>query len=107
MTNSLSVYLIGRPVGICRYCHGRGGLLQRYSALMLAARITFPHFSVSCAMNWLNSAGVIGIGKPPRSARRALVFGSARAPLTCLLSVWMISAGVFFGAAIPHHVFAS
>jgi hypothetical protein len=41
-----------------------------YSGLMLAARITLPHFSVSSAMSLPKSAGVIGIGKAPRSARR-------------------------------------
>src|SRR6516162_6675602 len=34
-----------------------------HSALMLAARITLPHFSVSSAINFPKSVGVIGIGK--------------------------------------------
>jgi len=42
-----------------------------YSALMPAARITLPHFSVSSAINFENSTGVIGMGSPPSSARRA------------------------------------
>src|SRR5690242_1758028 len=43
----------------------------RYSGLMLAARITLPHFSVSSAMNFPSSAGVIGIGTAPMSANCA------------------------------------
>src|SRR5262249_55428489 len=49
-----------------------------HSPLMLAARITLPHFSVSSAMNLPNSAGIIGIGTPPRSARLAFILGSLR-----------------------------
>src|SRR5215831_251569 len=37
-----------------------------YWALMLAARITLAHFSVSSATSFPNSAGVIGMGSPPR-----------------------------------------
>src|SRR6516164_8858131 len=48
-----------------------------HSGLMLAARITFAHFSVSSATNFPNSAGVIGMGSPASSARRACNFGSA------------------------------
>src|SRR6516225_4380916 len=70
-----------------------------HSALMLAARITLPHFSVSSAINFPKSVGVIGIGEPPRSASRALILGSARAAL--------ISAGVFLGAPRPNHPLAS
>src|SRR5262249_61706636 len=52
-----------------------------HSGLILAARITLPHFSVSSAMSLPNSAGDIGIGTPPRSASRALILGSARTAL--------------------------
>jgi hypothetical protein len=69
----------------------------RYSGLMLAARITLAHFSVSSAMNFLNSAGERTSGEPPRSARRAFTFGSARAALISLLSLSMIASGVFRG----------
>jgi hypothetical protein len=48
-----------------------------YSALMLAARITLAHFSVSLPMNLPNSAGELGITLPRRSADRALILGSA------------------------------
>ena len=39
---------------------------------------------------------------PPRSASRALILGSARAALISLLSLSMISAGVFLGAPTPN-----
>ena len=48
-----------------------------YSALILAARITLAHFSVSASMNFPNTAEVIGIGAAPRSARRAFILASA------------------------------
>ena len=57
-----------------------------HSALMLAARITLPHFSVSSAMNLPKSAGVIGIPALPKLARRAFIIGSARPALISLLS---------------------
>src|SRR5215472_7170447 len=53
--------------------------LPHQSALMLAARITLAHFSVSSTTIFSNSAGDIGIGTLPSSARRALIFSSARA----------------------------
>jgi hypothetical protein len=77
------------------------------SALMLAARITLAHFSVSSTMNLPNAPGVIGIGVPPRSARRAFILGSSRAALTSLLSFATISAGVFLGAPIPYQLLPS
>ena len=65
-----------------------------YCALILPARMTFPHFSVSPAMNFPYSAGVIGIAEVARSARRSVRFGSTRAASTARLSVSMISGGV-------------
>src|SRR6185436_13218575 len=38
----------------------------------------FAHFSVSAARNAPNAAGVTIIGAAPSSAKRALIFGSAR-----------------------------
>jgi hypothetical protein len=55
--------------------------------LMLAARITLPHFSVSSAKNLAKSVGAIGIGTEPSSAIRALIAGSARPALISLLRV--------------------
>jgi hypothetical protein len=74
-----------------------------YCALIFAARMTFPHFSVSSAMNFPNSAGVIGIGEEARSARRVLKFGSARAASISRLSLSMIAGAVFLGAPRPCH----
>src|SRR5262249_53540299 len=73
-----------------------------YSALMLAARITLAHFSVSSAMSLPNSAGELATTPPPRSANRALVLGSVRPALMSLLSLSTISAGVFRGAQMPN-----
>src|SRR5215813_8577741 len=78
-----------------------------YSGLMFAARITLPHFSVSSAINFPKSVGVIGFGEPPRSAILACIVGLASPALISLLSVSMISAGVFLGAPRPNHPLAS
>src|SRR5215472_15806453 len=84
---------------------GRYGIFGRdradQSALMLAARITLPHFSVSSAMSLPKSAGELGSTVPPRSARRAFILGSARPALISLLSLSTISADVFAGAPKP------
>src|SRR5262245_36145604 len=96
----------------------RSGLVQRalrnirrgrvdHSALMLAARITFAHFSVSSAMSLAKSAGEPGSGVPPRSASRALILGSARPALISLLSLSTISTGVSLGAPKPPQKLAS
>lgn len=45
-----------------------------YSSLMLAARITLPHFSVCSTMNLSNSSVEIGNGSAPRSARWTTMF---------------------------------
>src|SRR5262245_29783123 len=78
-----------------------------HSGLMLAARTTLAHFSVSSAMNLPNSAGDIGIGTPPRSASRFLIVGSARPALIASLSLSTISVGVFLGAPMPNQALAS
>src|SRR5262245_38821835 len=76
--------------------------ISAYSVLMLAARITLPHFSVSSAMSLPKSAGEPGSTAPPRSASRAFILGSARAALISLLRLSMISTGVPFGAPTPN-----
>jgi hypothetical protein len=48
--------------------------------LMLAARITLAHFSVSSAISFPNSVGESASTVPPRSASRALILGSVRLP---------------------------
>src|SRR5262245_42195532 len=87
--------------------NGIYGTSAGHSALMLAARITLPHFSVSSAMSLPNSAGVIGVGSTPTSASRAFSFLSARPALTSLLSLSTMSAGVLLGAPTPYHPVAS
>src|SRR5262249_28086010 len=62
------------------------GLVHAYSGLMLAARITLAHFAVSSAMSVPKAAGVSANAVPPKSAKRALIFGSASAAAISLLS---------------------
>jgi hypothetical protein len=78
-----------------------------HCALMLAARITLPHFSVSSAMNLPKSAGEPASTVAPKSASRALIVGSASPALISLLSLSMISVGVFLGAPTPKKPLAS
>src|SRR5215813_12340295 len=78
-----------------------------HSGLTLAAWITLAHFATSSAMSSPNSAGVIGIGAPPSSTRRALSLGSARPALISRFSVAMISGGVFLGALTLNHTLTS
>src|SRR5262247_2943253 len=80
---------------------------RHHSGLMLAARITLAHFSVSSTMSLPNSAGVIGIGRPPNSASRALILASAMAALISLFNLSMISAGVLVGTPMPNQPVAS
>src|SRR5712671_1752504 len=68
---------------------------------------TLAHFSVSSAMSFLKSVGEPGSTVSPRSASRALILESARAALISLLSLSMISAGVFLGAPTPNQALAS
>src|SRR5262249_37090764 len=78
-----------------------------YSAFVFAGRITLPHFSSSAAMNFVISAGDFSIGSTPRSASRALNFGSASAVPVAALSLAMMSAGVPFGAPMAYQPTAS
>src|ERR1700730_3108465 len=79
----------------------RRGDERPQSGLVLAARITLPHFSFSSAMNLPKSAGEVANTVWPKSANRAFIEGSTRAALISLLSFSMMSGGVFFGAPIP------
>jgi len=66
--------------GYCRHSpNGRYGMCSRadHSGLMPANLITLAHFSVSFEMNFPKSAGVIGIGTPPRSVSRCLILARA------------------------------
>src|SRR5204863_3963227 len=69
----------GHHVFVLTVTYPGGRRRSTHSGLILAARITLPHFSVSSPMNFPNWAGVIGIGAPPRSASRAVNWGSASA----------------------------
>src|SRR5215831_3019096 len=89
--------------GFMEYWHG----VRDQSGFAPENFTTFAHFSVSSAMNLPNSAGDIGIGRPPRSASRALIVGSARPALIASLSLSTISAGVFLGTPTPYQKLAS
>ena len=78
-----------------------------HSGLMLPVRITLPHFSISSAISFPESAGEPGSGHAPISASRALSFASASPALISRFSLSTISAGVFLGAHKPFHVLAS
>src|SRR5262245_830458 len=85
---------------------GRYGIsirLPRQSAVMLAARITLPHFSVSSTINFPTAADVIDIGSTPKPASRAFMVGSVVTALISLSSLSITSAGVPFGAPTPYH----
>src|SRR5262249_16388424 len=75
--------------------------------LILAAKITLPHFMVSSAISLARSAGEPGSTVAPRLASRAWKLASARLALTCVFNLLMISAGVFLGAPMPHQLLAS
>ena len=68
---------------------------------MFADLMTSLHVAVNSAMKSRNFGGEVTNGTPPRSAILAANFGSARVELISLLSLSMISVGVFAGAAIP------
>src|SRR5215471_14345713 len=98
----------GNPVGwILRYDGTRANRARHHSALILAARITLPHFSVSSAMSLPKSSGVPPSAVAPSSANRAFILGSARSALISLLSLSTIAAGVFLGAPMPKLTLAS
>src|SRR6266568_2519426 len=92
-------------VNSLQFCAICGG--QPHSDLILASRITLPHFSVSSAMSLPKSAGEPPSAVPSRWASRALNAGSASAALISLLSLSMISVGVFLGAPRPKTELAS
>src|SRR5262249_28057365 len=77
------------------------------SALIPAARITLPHFSVSSAICLPKSEGEPTTTDEPRSANLAFRFGVARPALISLLSLSTISTGVLLGAPTPNQPLAS
>ena len=66
-----------------------------YSALMWAARTTFPHLSVSSAISLPNSVGERTSTVAFRLANRAFVLGSMRIALISVLSFSTMSLAVF------------
>src|SRR5215470_17100477 len=78
-----------------------------HSGLMLAARITLRHFSVSLTMKVSKSAEEPANIALPRSERRACTWGSARIALISLLSLSMIAPGVLLRRPMAHHWLAS
>jgi hypothetical protein len=74
---------------------------------MLVARMTFAHFAVSPATNFVKAAGEFANGVPPNSANLALIFGSASAAFISVFSLSMMSDDVFLGAAKPYQVLAT
>jgi hypothetical protein len=75
--------------------------------LILAARISLAHFSMSAAMAWLKSAGEVAKGVTPSSAKWCSIALSARPALISLLSLSTISGGVPLGAPMPNQPLAS
>src|SRR5215470_1804628 len=80
---------------------------QHHSGVIPANLTTLPHFSLSSAKSFPNSAGVLTKTLPPKSASRARIFGSARPALISLLSLLTISAGVFLGAPVANQALVS
>src|SRR5262249_143240 len=78
-----------------------------YPSLMLAARITFRHFSASLSSSLAKSAGEPASASPPTAAIRAFMLGSARIALISRLSLSTTWFGVFLGAAMPYRALAS
>jgi hypothetical protein len=60
-----------RSLRACRFREGTLWNIERHSGLMLAARITLAHFSVSSAMSLPKSAGEPANAVAPTSANRA------------------------------------
>src|SRR5262245_55927532 len=83
------------------------GDVPGYSGFAPENLTTFAHFSVSSTMSFWKSAGDPARGVPPRSIRRARIWGSTRPALIAPFRVLMIATGVFLGAATPHQLLAS
>src|SRR5580704_4394622 len=80
---------------------------QPPSGLILAARITLPHFSVSSTMSLPKAVGEHISGVSPKSVRCAFSFGVARPALISALSLSTTCVGVFLGAPMPNHELTS
>src|SRR6267154_610810 len=84
-----------------------GGRCRDHSGLRPANLTTLLHFSVSSAISFPKAAGEPASAVPPKSANRALIFGSERTALMSLLSLLMMSVGVFLGTPKPSQKLAS
>src|SRR6266566_4038343 len=80
--------------------------LRGHSGLMLAARITLLHFSVSLTMKVSKSAEEPANIALPRSERRACSWGSARIALISLLSLSTMAPGVLLRRPMAHRELA-
>src|SRR5262249_8241542 len=80
-----------------------GRELRHQSALTPANFTTLPHFSVSSTMSLPKSLGEPVSAMPPRSANRAFILESATPASISLLSLSIISTGVFPGASGAAH----
>src|SRR5262245_33272592 len=94
-------------------CHGDDAQRSELSAIVDQSSLapdnftTLPHFSVSSTMSLPKSLGEPVSAMPPRSASRAFIFESATPASISLLSLSMISTGVFLGAPTPNQPLAS
>src|ERR1700750_982856 len=100
------IILVSLDVGL-RTLWNISATMTAYSALMLAARITLAHFSVSSARSLPKSAGEPASNVAPRSANRSSTLGSARIAFVVLLSWSIMSGGVPVGAPRPYQAVAS
>src|ERR1700730_9976567 len=80
---------------------------QYHPGLILAARTSLPHLSVSFATNVPNSAEDLRKAATPMSANRIFMLGPPRTELISWLSRWTISAGELFRKPIAYHWIAS
>src|SRR5262249_21648265 len=87
--------------------NGCSGYPRDQSALAPENFTTLAHFCVSSEMKVPESADDRLRIMPPSSVSLVFILGSARPALFSLLSLWMISAGVFFGAPPPYRVLPS
>src|SRR5262245_9234172 len=80
----------------------------RYSALMLASRITLPHFAESARMRAAKSSGELTIEVMKLEARtRSRNCGSVKIRCVSALSLSIIAPGVLAGANSPYQEPAS
>jgi hypothetical protein len=102
--NRYSVTSSARASGVGGTSRGIGGTgiygasRRDHLGLMLAVRITLPHFSVCSTMILSSSAGEPVNAVAPMSASRAAILGSTSPALISLLSLSTTSTGVFLGA---------